>query len=394
MLDERLKSFATPRQVEFIDAYNASGGSSEKAALILGVSGRTVRKQIARVKERAAGAGFEYDTGRIYPVPRGHIASGYSELVKAGPDDPLNRIVYWVKTNRRITEQLSECRAVIEAMVEDLPKLPSSTYKGSVKDSNHFAVIPIGDPHIGLRTWAREVGVDWDVKIALRVFGKVFARLFQRTPDTQEAIIFNSGDFFHADNIRGETERSGHKLDLDGRPAYWIDAGIQIMRGIIDMALEKYKRVVFVNTPGNHDDILGLTLGIAIKHIYSNESRLTCEIEPTPFQFIHRDKVLLGFCHGHTCKLAALPGKMADDRSDLWGQTVYRHWFTGHVHHNQWVQFKEHPGCTVESVGIIPPRDAYAYGAGYGAKRGTQLCIFDRRGNMPDRYTETVMPED
>lgn len=394
MLDPGIKRFATPRQAEIIDAYNESGQSSTKAGLLLGINSRTVRHAIQQVKRKAADRGFESDDGRNYPGPYGHVVSGYSELVKADPDDPLNRIVYWVKTNRKIADQLDECRTAIEAMVDDLPRLPKSTYQGTTKDKNHFAVVPIGDPHIGLRTWSREVGIDWDVPIAMRVFSKVFARLFQRTPDTDEAIIFNSGDFFHADNIRGETERSGHKLDLDGRPAYWIDAGVQIMRLIIDMALAKYKRVHFINTAGNHDDILGLSLGIAIKHIYGNDPRVTCQIDPAAFKFLARGKVLLGFCHGHTCRLSSLPGKMADDESKLWGETTYRHWFTGHVHHNQWLQFKEHPGCTVESIGIIPPRDAYAYGAAYGAKRGTQLCIFDKRGNMPDRYTETVRDSD
>jgi hypothetical protein len=364
MIDPLLKAYATLRQCQLIDAV------------------------------KAAEQGYEPETGRNYPGPTGHIISGYSELVKAEEGDPLGRIVYWVKTNRRLVDQLDEFRTTVAAIIDELPKLKPVKYTGNVKTKDHFTVIPIGDPHIGLRTWAREVGVDWDVPIAKRVFNNVFSRLFKRVPDTEEAIVFNSGDFFHADNIRGETERSGHKLDLDGRPSYWIEAGVVIMRMIIDMALSKYKKVHFVNTPGNHDDILGQALGIAVKHIYENEPRFSCNIEPNPFKFVIRGKVLLGFCHGHTCRLPALPGKMADDQHEAWGKTLYRHWFTGHVHHNQWVQFKEHPGCTVESVGIIPPRDAYAYGAGFGGGRGTQLCIFHRDGYMPDRFSETVWVSD
>ena len=169
--------------------------------------------------------------------------------------------MYWVKTNKKLTEQLDECRVAAEAMATEIPKVKAVKYRGNVKDDQQFTVVPIGDPHIGLRTWAQEVGQDWDVKIALRVYERVFRRLFERTPDTKEAVIFNSGDFFHADNIRGETERSGHKLDLDGRPGYWMDAGMGLMKLLLQMALQKYEKVHFVNAPGNHDDMLGRALG-------------------------------------------------------------------------------------------------------------------------------------
>jgi len=68
---------------------------------------------------------------------------------------------------------------------------------------------------------------------------------------------------------------------------------------------------------------------------------------------------------------------------------------SGHVHHNQWQQFKEHPGATVESVGIIPPKDAYAHGGGYGAGRGVQGLIFDKvNGYLSQRICEIVRPTD
>lgn len=394
--DENLRKYCeTFRQREAFEIVMQCNGDIQRAAKMMGVKVRGVQQLMERIIRNALERGYDSATGRDFQLPSGFVASGYSELIKADEDDPLNRIVYWVKSNRKLVDQLEECRSVIEAMADDLPKLKPSQYLGNVKTKNHFTVIPIGDPHIGLRTWSREVGIDWDVKIAQRVYANVFNRLLKRTPDTNEVVVFNSGDFFHADNIRGETERSGHKLDLDGRPSYWLEAGVGIMKMLLSMCLEKYSKVHFVSTPGNHDDMLGQALGISIKHIYEAEPRLTTQIEPNPFQYVERGNILLGFCHGHSCRLAALPGKMADDQNEAWGRTSYRHWFTGHVHHNQWIQFKEHPGCTVESVGILPPRDAYAYGAAYGGSRGTQLCVFDQhKGYMPDRFTETVLPSD
>jgi UDP-2,3-diacylglucosamine pyrophosphatase LpxH len=163
----------------------------------------------------------------------------------------------------------------------------------------------------------------------------------------------------------------------------------------IDACLRKYKKVEFINVPGNHDDILGRAIGSYVWQLYRDNPRITVQKGDSPFQYVKRGKVLLGFAHGHTCKLSSLPGKMADDQFKLWGKTTYRHWITGHVHHNSWTQFKEHPGCKVETVGIIPPKDAYAHGGAYGAARGIQGIIFDKKvGYSPKRIEETVRAND
>jgi UDP-2,3-diacylglucosamine pyrophosphatase LpxH len=162
-----------------------------------------------------------------------------------------------------------------------------------------------------------------------------------------------------------------------------------------DLCLKKYKKVEFINVPGNHDDVLGMTIGKMIRQVYSENPRVTVQVGDNPFQYVHRENVLLGFAHGHTCKLPSLPGKMADDMYKLWGNSTYRHWITGHVHHKSWIQFKEHPGCKVETVGIIPPKDAYAHGGGYGAGRGIQGLIFDKKiGYLPLRVEENVRSTD
>lgn len=388
-----LKYCTTDLQADVMQRH-MEGMSGEQIAKDVGKDPGSVRRMIRLVKSRAADRGYDPEHNRTHTVSENQIISGYSDLVRYPADDPAGRIIGWIKSNRKLVDQLDDVKAIVEAMGDDLPRVPPAVYKGHSINKHHFTVVPVGDPHIGLRTWSKEVGVDWDLHIASRVYEKVFRRLFERSPDTEVCVLFNSGDFFHADNIAGETSRSGHKLDLDGRPGYWIDVGVKIMRLLVDMCLSKYKKVYFYNTPGNHDDILGLALGVFISNMYENEPRLICSKGTNPFQFFERGKVGIGFCHGHTCSLKSLPGKMADDMAEMWGRTTYRHWFTGHVHHNQWLQWKEHPGCTVESVGIIPPKDAYAHGGAYGGRRGTQLVIMDDRGYMPNRFSESVLPTD
>lgn len=370
-----------------------AGKKATEIAKAYNMTHSVVLRRIKALKE----TGYDPANDRDYNNPENHPVAGYSTLVrhKSANDSSTGKVLEWVKTRVDVREQMDAATAMLDTMISDIKPLPVIPFRNKVASTDQFTVIPIGDPHIGLMTWSKEVGEDWDIKIADRVYRKVFKRLLSNLPDTEECILVNTGDFFHADNIQGETSRSKHKLDLDGRHGKWLDAGFVVIRMFIDACLRKYKKVEFINVPGNHDDILGRAIGSYVWQLYRDNPRITVQKGDSPFQYVKRGKVLLGFAHGHTCKLSSLPGKMADDQFKLWGKTTYRHWITGHVHHNSWLQFKEHPGCKVETVGIIPPKDAYAHGGAYGAARGIQGIIFDKKiGYSPKRIEETVRAND
>lgn len=380
---EGLREYAqTDIERQTLEAVIAANGNRAEAARKLGKAESTIRESIIKVKKRAAEA------------PK---LSGTSTLIrhKDKDDSSTGKILEWIKTRVDYKQQADAAIQMLDSIALELEPLPTIPYSNKHGNPDLFTVIPIGDPHIGLLTWSKEVGEDWDLEIADRVYRKVFTRLLERSPDTKHCVLVNTGDFFHADNIQGTTSRSGHRLDLDGRHGKWLDAGFTILRMFIDACLKKYETVEFVNVPGNHDDILGRALGSFTDQLYKNNPRCNIQKGDNPFQYYHKGNVLLGFAHGHTCKLASLPGKMADDQYKLWGNSTYRHWITGHVHHNQWQQFKEHPGCTVETVGIIPPKDAYAHGGAYGAGRGIQSLIYNSvQGKLKTRVIEQVEAND
>lgn len=389
---EALRPYAkTESQRAVIDAC-IKAGSNTKAAPLVGVTRRSIDKTINRVKDYAINlAGPDYAKREIQNA--GASWNGDTTLYKGTEEDDF--ALQWIRRKpdqQKILEYLES--KFLDMSYEMIPS-PKIDYEGGKATDKQFSVFPIGDPHIGLLCWSKEVGQDWDVAIALRVFKKLFERIVSIMPLTQEAVLVNTGDLFHSDNIAGMTGRSGHHLELDGRHGKWMDAAMLIVRMWVETLLRRYKRVHYINVTGNHDDILGWFMGSFVENVYENNKNLTVQKGDNPFQYLHREKVLLGFAHGHTTKLTSLPGKMADDVPELWGQTSFRHWITGHVHHNQFIQFKEHPGCSVESVGIIPPKDAYSHGGGYGSRRGTQGLIFDKEhGELSMRRETNVRPTD
>lgn len=369
------------------------GKPAKSISEITGLSIRTVRRYIAELKA----SGFDPDNERFYHNPAEQVVKGFSTLnrLKESGDTSAGKVLEWVKTNVKLQEQVDTARHLMNCMVQEIEPLPPIKHHGKKATRDQFTVIPIGDPHIGLKVWEHQTGVAWDIEIAKRVFKKVFYRLLAASPDTEECVLVNTGDFFHCDNITATSTRSGHHFDMDGTVGQWLDAGMIIARMLVDACLKKYKRVTFVNVPGNHDDLLGRMIGGFVEQLYMNNKRITVLKGDNPFQYVRRGNVLLGFAHGHTCRVSSLPGKMADDQAKLWGDTTYRHWFTGHLHHNQWLQYKEHPGCKVETVGIIPPKDAYAHGGGWGADRTIQSVVFDaKNGYQSSRYMEVVRADD
>ena len=301
---ELLEHAQTEIEKAVIQAYIDENYNSDKAAKKLAKDGGNVRQVIRRVKARALQA---------------PSLSGTSTLIrhKDKDDSSTGKILEWIKTRVDYKQQADAAIQVLESLVNDIDPLPLIPYENKARKKDCFTCIPLGDPHIGLMTWAKEVGEDWDISIAQRVYRKVFTRLLAKCPDTDVCVLVNTGDFFHADNIQGTTSRSGHRLDLDGRHGKWLDAGFSILRMFIDACLKKYKEVHFINVAGNHDDILGRALGSYTHQLYRDNPRCIIQKGDNPFQYFRKEEVLLGFAHGHTCKLPSLPGKMADDQSAL-----------------------------------------------------------------------------
>ncbi len=279
--------------------------SSRKIAEQIGKDDGWVRKAIRQIKGRA---GQKDRKEHIDATPEAFNISRTTNLY--GKDGELK--LQWVQQREDRQKQFEMMQEAIAALSEDLPKLdPSKTPDTSSTDDRLMAVYPLGDPHIGVLSWAEETGQDWDLKIAEAKFCAVFDRLVKTAPQCDQAVIVNLGDYFHADNMEGTTTRSGHALDTDGRFAKMIRVGMKIMRQMIASALEHHRTVRVINATGNHDDTSSQFLAVALGIMYESEPRVIIDDAPTPFHYVEWGKCMFGVHHGHSCKAAMLPGVMA-----------------------------------------------------------------------------------
>lgn len=368
--DQNLKQYATDRQWELYLAV-CEHGSNKKAAKALGVNRRGVDHAIKRMKDAAARQGYSPEHDMKRPVPDGFHLKGTSTLY----DEEGNQKLQWVKSNIDRERQREIFEEAVQGMAEDLPKVQPRE-KGP-KSINHdlMTVYPIGDAHIGMLSWPEETSDDWNLELAEQIHCQAMANLVDRSPASEKAVVINLGDWFHADNMQGVTQRSGHSLDMDGRYAKMVRVGVKVMRQCIERALDKHAEVHVINVIGNHDDTGAMFLAICLANVYEHEPRVVVDTAPSAFHYIRHGKVLIGCHHGHSCKPEALPGVMATDRAKDWGESEYRYWYIGHVHHQA---LKEYAGVTVESFRTLAAKDAYAHWGGYRAQRDMKAIVHHR----------------
>lgn len=367
---------------DIIAALKAADGNKHAAARALGINLRTLQRRLPKIARK--GWSPEHDMTRT--VPDGFHIKGTSTLY----DELGKPRLQWVKSSIDHERQAELLQAAIAAMVEDLPKIKPRKAAGAYLP-NLLAGYPIGDGHVGMLSWGEETGEDWDLAIAERVHCGAMAALVEAAPAAEYALIGNVGDWLHYDSLAAVTPRSGHNLDADGRYAKMVRVAIKIIRQCITSALAKHRVVYIVNAPGNHDETGALWLSAALAHIYESEPRVIVETTPSLFAYHRHGRTLIGIHHGHACKPKDLAGVMATDRARDWGETDFRYWWGGHIHHESVIEL---PGVRFESFNTMAAKDAHAANNGYRSARNMKCIVYhDRFGEVARHMVNPAMLE-
>lgn len=365
-----LLKFATPAQERTLRAV-IEHGSQRKAAEKLGVARGTISANMMDVKRTAAARGVSPEHDMTHEVPEPFNVKGVSTCYNSNGEVTSQ----WVKSAVDQKQLMVMAKKAAEAFFSEqkpLKKSKAPSAKNVEKDL--MTAYVLADLHLGMYSWAKETGDDYDINIATRLVLDGFKKLMDRSPNSGHCVIAQLGDIMHGDDDSNATRRSGNPLDIDTRYGRVAEVALKVYRGVIDMALAKHGTVHITNVAGNHDDISGYWLGVAVATAYENDPRVTVDNQG-PYHFHKFGNVLLGMCHGHTCKPDALGEIMVADQPQYVGDTVYRHWLTGHIHHNS---MKEGRICTVESFRTIAAKDAWHHAKGYRSGRDIKSITYHR----------------
>jgi hypothetical protein len=305
-------------------------------------------------------------------IPAGQRLKGVSRLTDLRTGQP---VLEWVKTTEDEAAALEAQRAVIAGLTEEVRGRSKPVKRPRRSLENSLSAYPIGDAHIGMYAWAEETGHDFDTSIAMRELRGAFDLLVDEAPASAVGYLVDVGDFTHADNRSNATPASGHILDVDSRFSRVRRIARDVYRYGIDRMLEKHDRVEVFPVPGNHNPDSAGWLAMVLEAYYENNPRVIVETSPSKFFYRRWGSVLLGMTHGDKIKRADLPAIMATDRAKDWGETEFRYWLTGHIHHTR---NEEYRGCFVESFNTLAPGDAWHHAAGYRSAQQMQRIDYDK----------------
>jgi hypothetical protein len=260
---------------------------------------------------------------------------------------------------------------------------------GVAIDRDLLTVYPIADQHLGLLAWGKETGgASSDLKIGIARLLDCAANVVAQSRRSRHALIINLGDWYHANDPRNITPRSGNQLDVDGRWYKVLTAGVKLMMRVIDLALAKHEFVEVANIPGNHDPEAARAMTVALATFYANNRRVKISF-PGDLYFRRFGATLIGAAHGDKMKPDRMAMTMATQRRRDWGATAY-HWFLyGHIHHES---AKEVGDVRCESFQTIAEKDNYHNAGGYNSGQSlTAITLHHKRGEI-GRHRENIPP--
>jgi len=356
--------------LEALEAYERHYKSWKRAADEIGLSkhGFEHRLKIARKRGLHLSSGARramQGAGVSGTEARGGWIHNYDEEGKK------TGATYWKAPTQDDIEDIGD---KIRSALDGLPAISVVPAPQHV-NADLLTVYPIADAHIGMKAWADEAGEDYDAKIATDRLQSWIAQCVDASPASEQAIILDVGDLTHADDHSNMTPASKHVLDVDTRHMKTLDMTIVALSTSIECALRKHDKVTVRILRGNHNPNAYLTVMFALSERFRDNPRVTVEKNPDDFFAFEFGQVMICAHHGDKAKADRMVMRMADAHAEMWGRTLHRFLFTGHLHHHK---SQDIGGVQWEQLRAVTVKDAYAASHSYSARSQLQAITFHK----------------
>lgn len=362
----------TPKQQEAL-ALLKQGKTRQQIADELGISLSSVRDRLYGANQKLLPAG----------ITTALESTGLSDpnLLHSGWLKTDDASLYFVAPKSETKESLDDLIDYISYRVQHVTPLTAPQSPAECRE-NLLTLYPIADAHMGMRAEAREAGEDYDLDAAANRIRLGITQLVNQSPPSEEAIILDVGDLTHADDKNYVTPRSKHQLDMASTQFDSVDIAIEVLGTSIMTALFKHKRVRVRILRGNHNENSYIAIMFALRERFRECDNVIIESTPSDF-FVYRfGEVMIAAHHGDKAKPERLAMYMAHEWAKDWGETKWRYFFTGHLHH---AKLQDIGGVQFEQLRAVTSRDAYATSHGYVGMPQMQAITFDKNSGEKSR---------
>lgn len=378
---EYLAPFCTTEyQLKVLNTY-IKEGSHSKTAKALGVGKSTIGEILLKIKNRAAIAGIAPEAGLTHQTAVGFTTKRVSTMYDAdGEITSQWHIQEPEKVN--IEEALL---SIVKGLSLEIPQ--QKPIKAPKKVSNEFMNdIILGDPHLDMLAYDKEVGANWDSEIAYSQHKTAVLNLLKRAPDADTGMLTILGDSLHRDSMKALTPGSGNLVDVDGRLGRSLENAIVLFRSMVNAMLINHNKVVVNFIRGNHSETLELALRMMLSIAYEKEPRVVV---------LDNTSKHIPFVFGNNFLLTTHGDKLNDQKKadiavghfrKFHGAAKFTHVRCGHVHH---ASLKEVSGCLVETFQALPTPDAWHYESGYvTSDQSVSMLTYHKAGGIVSRLLE------
>ncbi|QDP48149.1 MAG: hypothetical protein Unbinned6437contig1000_3 [Prokaryotic dsDNA virus sp.] len=382
IITDALRKSCTEKQLQAMQALINCNGNVTKAAKSINLHRSTLRKQIRLVNAKLSNIDPSIEN-IVNIIKQNPNINGVSDMQVNEHGKPI-----WIKYGKREVESIKLVSDLADELKKDLPRhVP--TNKPSHTNSDLLAQYTITDYHLGMLADAEETGGKWNIKLAEQMLLDWFIATMDKTPDTEQAVLMQIGDFLHWDGLKAVTPAHGHVLDADSRYQKLVRACIRVTRQIINMLLEKHGKVHCIFAEGNHDESGSAWMREFLTVFYEDEKRVTVDTSIDPYYAFKFGKVGIFAHHSHKKRFEALPQVFAGKFREIMFACEYCYGHTGHYQHRK--QLETNLMIMTQHQTLSAP-DAHASSGGWLSKRGAVVIIYHREfGYMTEHSITPAM---
>jgi hypothetical protein len=324
------------------------------------------------------------------PTPEGYSLGKVTQLHV----DPTTKRIEWrhlVPDKEGVEDWLDKVIERFNAELQPLPTL-GELRGASPFDADLLTLYPLPDVHLGQYSWGKETANVYDLDIARETTIAAFKQAASVAIPTTEGIVLGLGDYFHADGNDARTPKSGNQLDVDGRFGKVQMVGAEILVQTVDIALQRHEHVTVKILPGNHDPRGGDVMTLALLMRYATNPRVTVDRSPATHWFFQWGQTMIAAHHGHETKPESMPAVMAAYEPEMWGSTLYRYAYLGHIH-RRLRGTDEHGGAIYETFQAITAKDAWNRSMGHASGRSIATIILSKQHGEFARFYTPISPK-
>lgn len=317
------------------------------------------------------------------------------------------QVTLWL---RRIAGPVLALREILDKIESKSPVCPNIRYPTeSILISKKAAgvqrelEISLSDIHLGLRAFAGDSDIDWNIfdaeAMTMDVLDKLL--LLAEPYGPFERIILPFGnDFLHSDNVYNTTTAGTVQPEADAWKQSLI-RGEYLAIAMIDR-LKKVAPVKVYSVPGNHAMHTEISMARTLFAWYHNDENVEIDAGFSSFKFHDYGVNLIGFEHGHSIRQTLrLAGLMANSCRLLWEKARYCEWHLGDQHRkgSGRPSTMAEQGVSVEFLpSLVPANSWHKIHAFNYQKRAGMAFVWDKtagpvarvQANI-DSYTSKIM---